>query len=249
MSAVTGRRGAVGAALVAVATVGIAAAVPVAVAVSWAQRPRVADPAPSAVAVIATLDAPSVAGPLPDSTPLDATTYVRTGECAATIEAYLAPGAPLPAASTAAMQGGSIVVTQPFAVSGVRFTDTPDGCRYTIEAAPTVTVDSSIPGLPSGRHFSRVLCGDDSDPTTVIFGTEIGTGAAPVLLSLTADTIAFGPGSLATAVTQGEPPVVQASVVASGSVAGGYAFDVTAAGGTAHIEGRCTGSAFELINA
>lgn len=66
-----------------------------------------------------------------------------------------------------------------------------------------------------------MLCGDDSDPATIVFGTEVGTVEAPVLLTLSNDTIAFGPGSLATVAASGDPPFVAATVTASGSVAGG----------------------------
>jgi hypothetical protein len=230
--------------------VGAAIAATVAVlaplAVSWASSRRDREPAPEAVAALQTLAAPSVPGPLPGSVALDATTFHIASSCTDAINAYLAAGAPVPVGSTVSQLGGSVVVEQPFARSGVIFADAPDGCQYTIAAAPTVTVQSTMPTLPSGEYFSRVLCGDDSDPNTVIFVTEVGTTDPPILLSLTADTIAMRPGTLSSAQADGEPPVLPGSVVATGTVADGYVFDVTSPDGTARVTGHCTGSVLEL---
>ena len=228
--------------------VGIAAAVvglaPLAVSLASVSRDR--EPAPEAVAALQTLAAPSVPRPLPGSLALDGTTFHIASSCPEATSAYLAAGTPVPAGSTASQVGGSVVVEQPFARSGVIFADAPDGCQYTIAAAPTVTVQSTITALPSGEYFSRVLCGDDSDPNTVIFVTEVGTADAPLLLSLTADTIAMRPGTLSSAQAEGEPPVIPGSVVATGTVAEGYVFDVTSPDGTARVTGRCTGSVLQL---
>jgi hypothetical protein len=228
--------------------VGITAAVaglaPLAVSLVSASRSR--EPAPEAVAALQTLAAPSVPGPLPDSIALDANTFHTASSCPDAINAYLAAGAPVPAGSTVSQIGGSVVVEQPFARSGVIFANAPDGCQYTIAAAPTVTVRSTMAVLPSGEYFGRVLCGDDSDPNTLIFVTEVGAADSPLLLSLTADTIAMRPGTISSAQAEGEPPLITGSVVATGTVADGYVFDVTSPDGTAHVTGRCTGSVLQL---
>ena len=214
-------------------------------AISMASAPRHHDPSAEAVDALRTLSAPSVPGPLPGSVVFDATTFHTSSSCADAINAYLASDAPVPAGSKVTQVGTSVVVDQPFARSGVLFTDAPDGCQYTIEAAPTVTVDSTIASLPSGQYFARVLCADDSSPESLVFATEVGTTDAPLVLSLTSSTIAVAPGTLST--LQAEPPVLAASVVASGTVADGYTFDVTGADGTAHVTGHCTGSVLSLL--
>jgi hypothetical protein len=187
-----------------------------------------------------------VPGPLPASVAVDETTFHIAASCAEASTAYLAADAPVPAGSSVSQLGGSVVIEQPFALSGVIFADTPDGCQYTIAAEPTVEVHSTMSELPSGEYFSRVLCGDDSDPTTVIFVTEVGTADAPLLLSLTADTMAMRPGTFSSAQAEGEPPVIPGSVVATGTVADGYVFNVTGPDGTAQVTGHCTGSVLEL---
>ena len=218
-------------------------------AISMASAPRHREPSGDAVDALRTLSAPSVPGPLPGSVALDPTTFHTAASCPEAINAYLASDAPVPAGSKVAQVGGSVVVEQPFARSGVLFADAADGCQYTIAAAPTVTVESTMASLPSGQNFTRVLCGDDSDPETLIFVTEVGTADAPLLLSLTSSTIAMRSGTLSTAQADGEPPVVAGSVVASGSVADGYTFDITSPDGTAHVTGRCTGSVLSLLAA
>lgn len=229
---------------IAAASIGASAGV-VPLAISMASAPRHHDPSAAAVDALRTLAAPTVPGPLPGSVVFDANTFHTTSSCAEAINAYLAADAPVPAGSTVTQVGGSVVVEQPFARSGVLFTDAPDGCQYTIAAAPTVTVESTIASLPSGQYFTRVLCGDDSDPENIVFATEVGTADAPLVLSLTSSTIALAPGTLST--VQAEPPVLDASVTATGSVADGYTFDVTGPDGTAHVTGHCTGSVLSLL--
>jgi hypothetical protein len=216
-------------------------------AISMASAPRHAEPSAQAVNALQTLSAPSVPGPLPGSVAFDATTYKTTASCGDAINAYLAADAPVPADSTVTQVGGSVVVEEPFARSGVMFADAPDGCQYTIAAAPTVTVESTIAALPSGQYFTRVLCGDDSAPESLSFIAEVGTADNPLVLGLTASVGSVIPGTISTLQPNVDPPLLPATVVATGSVAAGYAFDITSTDGTAHVTGHCTGSVLSLV--
>lgn len=234
----------------AVATIAGAAAALATAGIVAATRPHVAEPSAEVIAAQDLLATPTVAGPLPGSTQLSATRYLHPGACADVRAAYLAPGAPVPPQSTLTEQGAAIVITQPWATSGLLLIDSTEGCRYEILASGTLTIDGAVPGLPSGEHFARVLCLEPEDPEDEFsFFAEVHAGGPPLLIVVTEGRVGVVPGTFAdAAVLEEEPPTLDVQVALQGTLADGFTGTITGADGTtAAVTGTCTGSPLELM--
>jgi hypothetical protein len=206
-----------------------------------------AEPSAEALRAIATIAAPTVAGPLAGSVRVDETTYQIPGDCTTARNAYLAPGAPVPADAVVTQMGSTLSIDLPFARSGVVFTDVPSAghCLYSIEQAPTLSITGNATALPIGDHFARVLCLEDDGLSVMAEVVSPFTG--PSLVVVSPEGVAASAGSLAdiTALEAAQP--LDATATINGDMSTFSATVTFGDGTTAQIDGRCTGSTFELL--
>jgi hypothetical protein len=142
------------------------------------------EPPPSAraLAAMAALQAPSLPGPLPGSTPVGGTSYLAAGACADARAAYKAVGAPIPAGSTLADgPNGILLINAPFRQSAVSFEDGQAGCYYHILGAPTIHLLGAGP-VPSGDSFAAVGCYGTGVDTTAMAEFQIGAQTYTIYL-------------------------------------------------------------------
>jgi hypothetical protein len=225
----------------------VAGAIGLALGLSGSVTP--AEPTTAALAAMAAVTSPSVAAPLPGSTPVDGDLYQVSVDCSEAITRYLAPDAPVPPGATRRQVGQTVLVDLPYARSGISFQQGAGYCQYRIANAPTVRVAGGLAVLPAEDHFSEVLCSEESDTTELIVLTELTAGRAPAVLVIMVGGAIVRPGTVADVFAGGEPPdlPIGVEVVAPGPER--FEFQLTDGGATARVTGSCTGSVYRYLGA
>jgi hypothetical protein len=207
-----------------------------------------AEPSENALTAIATLSASSTALPLPGSAELDDGLYSFDGDCEQAVALYLAPDAPVPSGALVEQRGQSIVVTLPFATTGVFFESSTGACQYQILNAPTARVASTLEAVPTADSYGPVLCSEASESTELIVMTELVVAGQLATLAIKEEGAALIGGSIADIFAAGyEPPLPLAVTVVSPGPEQ-FEFEITGQSGTARVTGDCTGSVYQFLS-
>jgi hypothetical protein len=115
-------------------------------------------PSPDAevLAALEAIEAPSRPGPLPGSRRVTADTWAIDRSPREVLAAYQAPGAPIPAGATAAIEGDVLVIRAPFSTTALFVSDAPSGCHYRLVPGPTLRITGGGERAPQGTFFTIV---------------------------------------------------------------------------------------------